>query len=168
VLCLTNYAPCFHSLVMWFIGGCFGTTQGKKMALVNTCMPDAQVMQVQIILLDMVYVSCLFRYAESAVTRRRKEVHHTTQEANHTWWTGIWLMLRVLLVCVVFVLVATVSMGILTSFKHLVASWVASVCIVPFFTPIRSCSFSVWNMQFLCLGNGLKQKKTCGMKPLCF
>jgi hypothetical protein len=75
---------------MWFIGGCFGITQGKKMALVNTCMPDAQVMQVQIILLDMVlvlmfvYVSCLFRYAESAVTRRRKEVHHTTQEANHT------------------------------------------------------------------------------------
>jgi hypothetical protein len=44
-----NDAPCFCSLVMWFIGECFGTTQGKKMALVKTCMTDAQDMQIQIL-----------------------------------------------------------------------------------------------------------------------
>jgi hypothetical protein len=96
VLCLTNYAPCFHSLVMWFIGGCFGITQGKKMALVNTCMPDAQVMQVQIILLDMVLV-LMFVYVSSFQicgkrchkTSKRSPSYHSRGQSHLMNWNMI-------------------------------------------------------------------------------
>jgi hypothetical protein len=40
---LPNYAPCSHSLAMWFIEGCFATTQAKKMVLVSDWVPHTYV-----------------------------------------------------------------------------------------------------------------------------